>query len=200
MTPCGPPPYFQRCFSLPLYPIPSRVASLFGSSMDVLTQLEQACAHGCVLLSDTFAVALRPTDPALIGDSSESSLPPPPPDSDATAPPPGPAEGDEAGTVGSGIPPDPLLRASRAPVPAPSRSSSSLRRSLSTAATSLQGAASPSVTVRRLGSRRVSIVSPSALLPGAAAGAASGVRLMSASASTGDVFGLLPAGRSTIVG
>ena len=28
--------------------------------MDALTQLEQACAHGCVLLSQSFAFALRP--------------------------------------------------------------------------------------------------------------------------------------------
>ena len=35
---------------------------LFGSSMDVLSQLEQACDHGCVLLSDTFAAVLRSDD------------------------------------------------------------------------------------------------------------------------------------------
>ena len=41
--------------------------------MDVLTQLEQACAHGSVLLSETFAVALRPADPTFSGDGFQSS-------------------------------------------------------------------------------------------------------------------------------
>ena len=36
---------------------------LFGPAMDAVTQLEQACRHGGVRLSEMFAIILRPTDP-----------------------------------------------------------------------------------------------------------------------------------------
>jgi len=36
---------------------------LFGPTMDAVTQLEQTCLPGCVHLSESFAVALRPSDP-----------------------------------------------------------------------------------------------------------------------------------------
>ena len=42
--------------------------------MDVLTQLEQACDHGSVLISETFAVALRPADSCLGGDGGNTRL------------------------------------------------------------------------------------------------------------------------------
>ena len=202
--PYDPPPTANNAFSLsPLHPTPFPAASLFGSSMDVLTQLEQACAHGCVLLSESFAVALRPSDPALV-----FPLPPPPSDSDsaAAAPPSGPAEGVDNATAGSSINTDPLLLAARAPVSTPS--SSSLRLASPPAAASPQGAVARSVTVRRLGLRRVPTFSPSALLPGAVSGvgATSGARsgavsgVISASAGTGDAFDLLPASDMDLIG
>ena len=33
---------------------------LFGSTLDAVTQLEQACTPGRVLMSEVFAMALRP--------------------------------------------------------------------------------------------------------------------------------------------
>lgn len=46
---------------------------LFGSTMDVLTQLEQSCKHGNVHMSRSFAMALRPSNP-LWQDSSSPSM------------------------------------------------------------------------------------------------------------------------------
>ena len=63
--------------------------------MDVLTQLEQACDHGAVLLSETFAVALRPADPAFIGDGVAPRAPAPAA-SAVNDPPAAPSSGDGA--------------------------------------------------------------------------------------------------------
>ena len=50
--------------------------SLFGATMDALTQLEQACAVGCVRISESFAAALRPNDPRWqAGWTNESAVP-----------------------------------------------------------------------------------------------------------------------------
>ena len=151
--------------------------------MDVVTQLEQACAHGCVLLSETFAVALRPADPAFSGDG----IPRQP--SDVAAP----AESGGDAIV-SGIK-DPLF----AVAPKSTASSSSLMLSLSTAATSLpHDSRAPSVTVRRLGLQRL----PAAALPRTASGAGAGSGTQAtASEATGDAaFDLLPADDMDLLG
>ena len=154
--------------------------------MDVVTQLEQACAHGCVLLSETFAVALRPADPAFSGDGVPRQS------SDVAAA--GPSESGE--DIFSGvIVKDPLLSA----VPMFTASSSSLMLSLSTAATSLpHDARAPSVTVRRLGLQRV----PTAVLPRTTPGACAGSGIQAAASdATGDAaFDLLPASDLDLVG
>ena len=167
--------------------------------MDVVTQLEQACAHGCVLLSETFAVALRPSDPAFSGDGIALRQMP----VAAAAPPPAaPIEDgiDDVGGSGFGVS---AVGGSGYGISA--SSASSLRLSLSTAAVSLpHGANAPAVTVRRLGLHRSSPTSPPlAILPGTllgAAGAASG-SLMSASAEKkGDAFDLLPSSDMDLIG
>ena len=150
--------------------------------MDVVTQLEQACAHGCVLLSETFAVALRPMDPAFSGDGIPRKS------SDVADP--GPSDSGE--DIFSG---DPLLAAA----PKSTASSSSLMLSLSTAATSLpHDARAPSVTVRRLGLQRA----PTAALPKTThnTGTVIGIQA-AANDATGDAaFDLLPASDMDLVG
>ena len=122
--------------------------------MDVLTQLEQACAHGCVLLSESFAVALRPADPALVGDGVVQQPPFPAAADDtwvSTL-----AEGGVKPSIHNGapeddedpMPPRKSITAARA-----SHSIDVARLSLATttAAVALPATAAPSVTVRRLG-------------------------------------------------
>ena len=164
--------------------------------MDVLTQLEQACAHGCVLLSETFAVALRPTDPAFSGDGVALRRA----SGGAAAPPPAsPAEGSRDAGGGSGVAKDPTRSAAAIES---SSTSPSLRLSLSTSAISLPHVTSASVTVRRLGLHRVPTFSTSAPIPTAASEAAgsAGDALMASIAATGDAFDLLPAADMDLIG
>ena len=160
--------------------------------MDVLTQLEQACAHGCVLLSESFAVALRPSDPALVGDGlalrrasgAAAATFPDAPVSDGF-------EDDDVGIRDAIHDPLSSDAASFTPALPPPSMRSSLRLSLSTAATPLShGAGAPAVTVRRLGlhgeAPSFSPSAPSAPPPGAVpgdVGAAANAALRSASAS-----------------
>ena len=154
--------------------------------MDVVTQLEQACAHGCVLLSETFAVALRPADPAFSGDGIALRRAS---DGFEVPPPAAPAEGGWDDLCGSGIAKEPKLSASH-------------RLSMSTSASSLpHGSGAPSVAVRRLGLHRTPAAPHHGNVPGAAGDASGSLRSVSAaSAPTGDAFDLLPASDMDLVG
>ena len=165
--------------------------------MDVVTQLEQACAHGCVLLSETFAVALRPSDPAFSGDGIALRQMPA---AAAVPPPAAPAEDgiDDVGGSGFGVS---AVGGSGYGISA--SSASSLRLSLSTAAVSLpQGVSAPSVTVRRLGRRRVPTFSSSTLppIPAGGTGGSADSAPTASSAPTGDAFDLLPASDMDLIG